>query len=66
MPVENTDEVTLRIFVDNTIVEVYVNNELCMSRRIYPTEGNAVRLFAEGGTAYFTEVTYYDYTEATR
>ena len=66
LPISVTDEVTLRIFVDNTIAEVYVNDELCMSRRIYPTEGNAVRLFAEGGTAYFAEVTYYDYTETVK
>ena len=62
LPLSGYDDITLRIFVDNTIVEVYVDNVLCMSRRIYPTEGNGIRLFAEGGTAYFSEVVYYDYT----
>jgi beta-fructofuranosidase len=41
---------TLRIFVDRSIVEVYANNRQAIARAIYPTlGGREVKLFARGG-----------------
>ncbi len=44
------EALTLRVFVDRSIVEVYANDRQAVARRIYPTlGGKGVRLFAEGG-----------------
>lgn len=43
---------TLRIFVDKSIVEVYANDKQAIARRVYPTKGGmGVELFSEGGNA---------------
>ena len=43
----------LRIFLDCSIVEVFANSRLCLTKRIYPSRPDSVgvRLFARGGTA---------------
>lgn len=45
--------VTLHIFLDHSVVEIFVNERVCLSSRIYPTlrESVGVRLFASGGKA---------------
>jgi beta-fructofuranosidase len=49
------EALTLRIFVDKSIVEVYANNRQAITRRIYPTlGGKGIRLFAQGGKAAIT------------
>ncbi len=57
----------LRIFMDNTVLEVYVDGVLSMSRRIYPDDtSTGIQLFAEGGTAFFESIEYYAYSEAAK
>ena len=48
------EDVRLRIFVDRSIVEVFANGRLCLTRRIYPTRPDSlgVAVFAEGGPAW--------------
>ena len=43
----------LHIFLDRSVIEVFANNRLCMSSRIYParTDSLGVRFFASGGSA---------------
>jgi beta-fructofuranosidase len=43
----------LRVFVDRTIVEIFANGRLCLTRRMYPTRDDSVGVsaFAEGGAA---------------
>ena len=43
----------LRVFVDRSVVEVFANETLCITSRVYPTQADAmgVRLFAQGGGA---------------
>jgi beta-fructofuranosidase len=55
------DLLTLRIFIDHSSIEVFVNHgEACFSSRIYPQNKDYnVNLFAENGRAEFTEVTYW-------
>jgi fructan beta-fructosidase len=50
--------IKLRIFVDKSVVEVYVNNGAqVITDQIFPTNGtNSIQLFAEGGTALFRNV----------
>lgn len=43
---------TMRIFVDRSIVEVFANDKQAIGRTIYPTlSGTAIKLFASGGQA---------------
>ena len=48
----------LRVFIDRSIVEVYANDRQAICRRVYPGKKDSlgVVLFAEGGSAMFTEV----------
>jgi len=50
---EEGESLTLHVFVDRSIVEVFVNNRLCMTSRIYPTQKDStgVGLFVTGGSA---------------
>ena len=43
----------LRIFIDRSIVEVFANNRLCLTKRIYPSGENSlgVEFFVRGGSA---------------
>lgn len=54
-PLELTADqpLSLHLFVDRSVVELYVNGHICLTSRIYPkgTGGYQPRLFAEGGTA---------------
>jgi beta-fructofuranosidase len=44
---------SLRIFVDRSIVEVYANGRQCVTKRIYPSRADSlgVQVFASGGPA---------------
>lgn len=44
---------TLRVFVDESVIEVFANEQVCMTVRAYPTRDDSldVALTAEGGTA---------------
>jgi len=46
-------EVDLRVFVDRSIVEVFVNDRACLTTRVYPgtAEADRIDLLAIGGTA---------------
>lgn len=43
------EKLTLRVFVDRSVVEVYANERQAVARRVYPTlEGTGVKLFSQG------------------
>lgn len=48
----------LRIFVDRSVIEVFVNNDICLTQRIYPTREDSlgIRLFAQNGSARFQNI----------
>ena len=43
----------LRIFLDRSVIEVFVNGEVAMAARVYPSrpDSQGIRLFAAGGEA---------------
>ena len=43
----------LQIFLDKSVVEVFVNSRLCLTQRIYPTRPDSlgISVFARGGEA---------------
>ena len=52
------EDLTLRVFMDRSVVEVYANRKVCVVERIYPQDIRAVeaRLFAEAGEAKVKQV----------
>jgi beta-fructofuranosidase len=50
------ERVTLHIFLDHSVIEIFVNNQVCLSSRIYPTltESVGVGLFANSDKARLT------------
>ncbi len=51
------EPLTLRVFVDGGIVEVYANDRQALGRRFYPAlGGTGVKLFAKGGDAKVSSV----------
>lgn len=57
IPAGNTN---WRIFVDASVIEVFVNEELAFATRSFPSTGNnLIDLYAQGGTAIATELKIY-------
>ena len=52
------EPLTLRVFVDKSVVEVYANNRQAICRRVYPGRSDSlqVQLFTRGGDAQFSTV----------
>ena len=52
------EKLTLRVFVDKPIVEVFANDRQAIGRRVFPTRNDSlgVGLFVEGGAATFDSV----------
>ncbi|MFT7033814.1 MAG: beta-fructofuranosidase [Cyclobacteriaceae bacterium] len=51
------EPLTLRIFIDRSIIEVYANNRQAIARRIYPTlGGRGISAFSKGGKVVFKTV----------
>lgn len=50
----NTKEIEWRIFIDGSVIEVFINNESAFVTRMYPTnkESKHVDFFIKGGTAH--------------
>ena len=45
------ESLKLRVFIDRSIIEVFANSKLCLTKRIYPSMSNSrgVRLFSNNG-----------------
>lgn len=51
------ETLTLRVFVDRSIIEVYANDRQAVARAVYPTlNGRGVKLFARGNQAHAASV----------
>jgi len=50
---ENEDKLDLRIFIDRSVIEVYINSRDCFTARAYPdlAKGAGIAVYAEGGSA---------------
>jgi sucrose-6-phosphate hydrolase SacC (GH32 family) len=51
LELDSDEELDLRIFIDRSVLEVFVNKRLCLTHRIYPTrdDSQGVVLFSKGG-----------------
>lgn len=52
MPLKQGEPVRIRVFLDRSIVEVFVNERQCLTQRIYPTRKDSlgVKLFTRDGS----------------
>nr|WP_314896357.1 GH32 C-terminal domain-containing protein [uncultured Flavobacterium sp.] len=54
-------DIKWRIFVDASVIEVFVNEELAFATRSFPSAGsNQIDLYAQGGTATATDLKIYN------
>ncbi|MFC4542300.1 GH32 C-terminal domain-containing protein [Halosolutus amylolyticus] len=59
MPVTPIDDsLSLRLFVDGSVLELFANDRHCLTTRIYPTreDSDGVSMYAAGGTATIEEL----------
>jgi len=51
LTLKKDEAVHFQIFVDHSVLEVFVNNRLCLTQRIYPTrdDSQGIMLFSKGG-----------------
>ncbi|WP_265112232.1 GH32 C-terminal domain-containing protein [Halosolutus halophilus] len=59
MPVSPVDDsLSLRLFVDGSVLELFANDRHCLTTRIYPTreESDGVSMYAAGGSATLEEL----------
>jgi len=56
------EPLTLRIFIDKSIIEIYANRKQCITQRIYPTlkDSVGVKLFSRCGTVEFSSIDAWD------
>ena len=56
------EPLTLHIFVDRSVVEVFANNRQCLTKRIYPArqDSRGVQLFTRGGSAKLKSIDVWD------
>ena len=52
------ERLNLRVFIDNSVVEVFANDRQAITRRVYPErdDNDHVQFFCQGGTASFTDI----------
>ncbi len=52
LSLDPNESLELHIFLDVSVIEVYINNRACLTTRIYPTRDDSLglQLFAKGGT----------------
>ncbi len=53
LPLAPDEPLRIHIFLDRSVIEVYANNRLCITDRVYPSRSDSlgVELFARGGQA---------------
>ena len=51
LKLESDESLDLHIFIDRSVLEVFVNDQLCLTQRIYPTrdDGKGIVLFSKRG-----------------
>ncbi|XP_065192340.1 uncharacterized protein LOC135823418 [Sycon ciliatum] len=61
-----TDSVTVQIFIDHSVLEVFVENALVITERIYPTKDDSmnVELFSNNSNVTFTSIEAYQMESA--
>ena len=45
------EDLVLRIFIDRSVLEVFINKKLCLTHRVYPTlDDHKVFIYSKNGT----------------
>jgi beta-fructofuranosidase len=61
LALEAGESLTLRVFVDGSVLEVFANGRLCLTSRVYPAETSlGVGLFAQGGSVNVPAIDVWD------
>lgn len=57
-----TEPIVFDIFVDGSLLEIFINDRFALTTRIYPSRADAlgISLFSNGGPTQFENVTVYD------
>jgi beta-fructofuranosidase len=51
LALEAGEPLTLRVFVDRSVIEVFANGRLCLTSRVYPSATSlGAALFVQGGS----------------
>jgi beta-fructofuranosidase len=57
LTLEDGEPLTLRAFVDHSVLEVFANGRLCLTSRVYPSETSlGVALFAQGSSVHVSAI----------
>jgi len=58
LELKKTEPLTLRVFVDNAMIEIFANDRQAICRRVYPARTDSVNtvLYSEGGSTNFARV----------
>lgn len=56
LPLPSGEPFTMRVFVDGSVVEVFINDKYAFATRIFPTKGEKIDLHVAGGDATATNV----------
>ncbi len=58
LALKDGEPLTLRVFIDKSVVEVYANDRQAIARRVYPTRADSlgIALFSEGTPTAFTSI----------
>ena len=61
-PLERGARLDIDVFVDRSIIEVFVNSRVCIVQRVYPTrdDSRGVRLFTEDSAIAVTNLTKWE------
>jgi beta-fructofuranosidase len=61
LALEAGESLTLRVFVDCSVIEVFANGRLCLTSRVYPAETSlGIGLFAQGGSVNVAAIDVWD------
>ncbi len=62
LPLQPGEPLTLNIFLDGSVIEIFANGRACLSDRVYPTGIDALRtgLFSEGGVTRLKSIEVWD------
>ncbi|MBT3275091.1 MAG: hypothetical protein HN368_18195, partial [Spirochaetales bacterium] len=60
--VEKAERLQLRVYIDRSILEIYLNSRICVTQRIYPSrkDSTGVKLFCEMGNVHVESLEAWD------
>ena len=58
LDLNTTEDLIIRAFIDRSVIEVFVNDRLCLTQRIYPTltDSKHFKVYCKGGSITVREI----------